>query len=149
VNRDPQSLPSTSIEIARRLLARDRPSHPELQPEAAGVALQRACTRVTLALGEAMGEAGCTALLARALARTEESHPVLKKMRRLDQDTIHLDGIAESVAAHGVADVTAATEALVAALIDILIRLIGEDMAVRLVDHDGAASRIRGGGRTP
>ena len=92
-----------------------------------------------------MGRAGCAALLARALARTEGAHPVLKHVRGRADEGIRLDGIAASADAHGIESVTAAIEALIAALVDILTRLIGEDMAVRLLDHDGHESPAPGG----
>jgi len=98
--------------------------------------LQQTCTRVLGNLREALGEDGCNALLARALARAEREHPPLKKIRRLYGDSIHLDGVAASVDAFGVPAVTAAIEALFAALVDVLGRLIGEDMAARLIDSD-------------
>jgi uncharacterized iron-regulated protein len=110
-------------------------------------ALQRTCLRVSDNLRDSMGDAGCNALLARALARTEADHPALKDIRRLDEDNIHLDGVLASIEAHGVAAVTAAIEALLAALVGILGRLIGEDMAIRLIDHDASRSRAGDGGK--
>jgi hypothetical protein len=99
-------------------------------------------------LRDSMGEDGCTALLARALARTEPDHPALIDIRRLNDGSIHLDGVVASVEVHGVAQVTAAIEALLAALVDVLSRLIGEEMALRLIDPDASRSR-KGGGRQP
>ena len=94
-----------------------------------------------------MGDDGCAALLARALARTEGAHPVLTVMRRITDGDIVLDGVAAGVERHGIGAVTAGLEALFAALTDILGRLIGEDMALRVMlpdpllrprDEDGA-----------
>ena len=96
-----------------------------------------------------MGDAGCAALLARALARTEGAHPVLKDLRRRADEGIRLDGIPASAAAHGIESVTAAIEALIAALVDILTRLVGDDMAIRLLDQDDPHPPARGGGREP
>ena len=92
-----------------------------------------------------MGDAGCAALLARALARTEGAHPVLKDLHGRADEGIRLDGIATSANAHGIETVTAAIEALIGALVDILTRLIGDDMAIRLLDHDGHQPPARGG----
>jgi hypothetical protein len=92
-----------------------------------------------------MGEDGHNALLARALARTEGQHPALKDIRRLNDGTVHLEGVAASVELHGVPQVTAAVEALLAVLLDVLGRLIGEDMAIRIIDHDAPQSRKGGG----
>jgi hypothetical protein len=94
-----------------------------------------------------MGDAGCAALVARALARTEGAHPVLKDLRGRADEGIRLDGIAASANTHGVESVSAAIEALIGALVDMLTRLIGEDMAMRLLDHDGPQAPPRGGAR--
>lgn len=122
-----------SVQIARRLLPPEAAAKVR-DPAAAGATLQKALARVTQSLGDAMGEDGCNALLARALARNEAAHPALRQIRRLSASAIHLDGVAASVEAHGVAPVTAAIEALLTSLIDILGRLIGEEMAIRLLD---------------
>ena len=142
-----------SSEVARRILARDAlaPGHGtgSVTPEAAILALQRSCTRVTDALRNSMGDAGCAALFTRALARTEGAHPVLKELHGGADEGIRLDGIATSANAHGIESVTAAIEALIGALVDILTRLIGDDMALRLLDHDGPQAPPRGGARQP
>ena len=112
-------------------------------------ALQRTLARVRANLCDSVGDDGCSALLARALARTESDHPALTDIRKLNNGIVHLDGVVESVEAHGVAPVTAAIEALFATLVDVLGRLIGEDMAMKLLDHDLAAPSPDGGTRTP
>lgn len=118
-------------------------------PETAILALQRSCTRVTDALRNSMGDAGCAALFARALARTEGAHPLLKDLHGRADEGIHVDGIAASADAHGIVSVTAAIEALIGSLVDILTRLIGDDMALRLLDNDGPQPPSRGGPREP
>ena len=112
-------------------------------------ALQRTCLRVSDNLRDSMGNDGCNALLVRALARTEANHPALKNICRLNGGDIPLDGVLASVEAHGVAAVTSAVEALLAALVEILGRLIGEDMAIRLIDHDAARSPSSNGAKAP
>jgi hypothetical protein len=114
-----------------------------------GVALQRTCLRVSESLRDSMGEDGRNALLVRALARTEADHPALKSIVGLNEGGIQLNGVAASVEAHGVPAVTAAIEALLASLIDLLGRLIGEDMAIRLIDQDAPRSRKGGGAQAP
>jgi hypothetical protein len=138
-----------SSEIARRIVARDAlaPEHgtASVTPETALLALQRSFTRVTDALRNSMGAAGCAALLARALTRTEGAHPVLKDLHGHADDGIRLDRIAASADAHGIENVAAAIEALIGSLVDILTRLIGDDMAIRLLDHDGPQPPAPGG----
>ena len=67
-----------------------------------------------------------------------------KHVRRLGDGTVHLDGVAASAETHGIVAVTAAVEALLAALLDILGRLIGEDMAIQLIDYDASRPRTSG-----
>jgi hypothetical protein len=110
-------------------------------------ALQRALARVSANLRDSVGDDGRDALLTRALARTEPDYPALKGIRRLNNAAVHLDGVVASADAHGVAPVTAAIEALLAALVDVLARLIGEDMAMRLLDHDLSGPSRDGGTR--
>lgn len=148
VNRD-ASPSATSLEIARRLLARDTVPGREAEPEMVGAALQRACVHVSETLRDSLGEDGCNALLVRALARTEADHPALKNIRRGNESSIHLDGVAASVEAHGVPAVTAAIEAVLAALVDILSRLIGEEMAIRLIDQGALRPRRGEGAEAP
>ena len=138
----------SSLEIARRLLSREAPSSNGGDAHAAGVALERACARVSERLRDSMGEEGHNALLARALAHTEGSHPALKGIRRSDNG-MHLDGIVASVEIHGVPAVTRSIEALFAAVFDILGRLIGEDMAVRIIDQNDERLSISGGEKAP
>jgi hypothetical protein len=125
------------VHSARRLLASDAPPEGKDTPAAIAAALQRTCLRVGGNLRDSFGDDGCNALFARAAARAEAQHPTLKDLRRADHDTIHLEGVAGSAALHGVVPVSAAIEALLAALIDILSRLIGDDMATQLIDHEG------------
>jgi hypothetical protein len=112
-----------------------------------GAALQRTCARVSENVRDAMGDDGWNALLVRAIAQTEPAHPALSNIR-LNEGGAHLDGVVESVEAHGAAVATEAIEALLATLVDILGRLIGEDMALRLIDPDASRSG-KGGGAQP
>lgn len=100
----------------------------------AAEALQQLCTRVCDNLRDTMGVDGCTALLARSLARVEGAHPCLALIQRRDGREIHLDGVAAALETHGHAAVDSAITALLATLVEILGRLIGEDMAMRIID---------------
>lgn len=148
MSRD-EAQPPSSLQVARRLLAREAAQASEGETELVGVALQRTCVRVSANMRDALGDDGWRALLVRALAHTEPQHPALTNMRLLDDGGIQPDAVLASVEAHGVAAVSAAVEALLAALIDILGRLIGEDMAIRLIDHDAPRPRARGAAPGP
>lgn len=136
-----------SLQIARRLIAREAAGN-ETEPERLAAALQKTCSRVSDNLRDAMGDGGLIALLGRALARVHADHPALKEILRLNEGGIALDSVAASVDAHGVVAGTAAIEALLAALFETLARLIGEDMAERLMDHDPPGSAF-GGAHAP
>jgi hypothetical protein len=83
-----------------------------------------------------MGDDGCSALFGRAFARTELNHPAVREVRGSTDFDIPLTGITMAIEAHGGAATALAIDALLKALHDILARLIGEDMAARLLDHD-------------
>jgi len=136
---------SAAREMARQLLEHERSGATEAA--GLGATMQRASTRVADNLRSSVGEDGYSALLVRALARTESDQPVLKDMRRTDAVGIHLD-VVGGVEGHGAAAVGAALESLLAALVDILSDLIGADMVRSLLDHDDLP-RARRNGRTP
>jgi hypothetical protein len=138
-----------SSEIARRILDGDARAVGDGTPEAVARGLEQACTRVTDVLRESMGDAGCAALLARAFARTEGAYPPLKDLRQPGDDGIRLADIAASADTHGVEAVTAAIEALIAAVMEILTRLIGDDMTLQLFDYDGPEPPTASGARAP
>src|SRR5688500_2412182 len=123
--------PSTSsVQMAQRLIAR---AAGRSDTATVGAALQVTCTRVTNNLREAMGDDGCTALLVRALVRTEPHHPALANIRRLHDGGVSIDGVVDAAGIHGIAAVSDAVEALLAAMAHVLGRLIGEDMAMRIM----------------
>lgn len=140
---------TSSVQLARRLLAQDTPEGTQ-DPEAAAVGLRKTCARLSSALGNALGTEGCNALFVRALTRTEAQHPLIADLRPRGEGRISFDGLVKIVDEHGVIRVTAAIEAVLTALIDILIRLVGEDMTVRLTAADAVAhSTPNEGASTP
>jgi hypothetical protein len=135
---------ASSVRFARRLLAHGASENGQ-SPSAVGAALQRTVSRLSEALRDSIGDDGCQALLVRALAQAEKDHPLLNSVLRNEQDVIHFNGVAASVEKHGAAQVASAVEALVAVIVDVLARLIGEDMAIQIIDGDPPKSRKRGG----
>jgi hypothetical protein len=125
-----------ALRIARRVVKRAAVAGGEVTDAAVAAALQRVSSRAFANLREAMGASGCEALLTRALARAERAHPALRDLYREKTGDIQVDDVLAIIEAHSVDAVTAAIEALIAALIDILSRLIGEDMATRLIDQE-------------
>jgi hypothetical protein len=122
--------------MALRLLSQETAGAEDQAGFAAG--LQRAFTHVSTNLRRSVGDDGFTALLARALRVTEPKHPVLTSIRHVDEAGIHLDAVAANVDIHGVPVVTAALEALLTSLIDLLGSLIGADMVWSLLTDDGS-----------
>ena len=131
-----EQLPS-SVLLARRLLAHDTPAGSS-DPEVAAVGLRKTCARVSTTLRNALGADGCNALLVRAVTRTEAQHPLIADLRR-SEGNVSFDELVRSVDEHGVVPVSAAVEALLASLIEILARLIGEEMTIRITTVDALA----------
>ena len=140
----PVSERGSSREIARQMLERDASGATEADRLA--VALECTFTRVSANIRRSVGEDGYAALLARAAMTTASDESVLTVIPRSDAMSIDID-IASAVETHGVGAVGASLESLLAALVDILSDLIGEEMARTLLDHDGSPQRPAGSGR--
>lgn len=109
-------------------------------PRAVDKSLEYRCRQLTTSLGEALGPDGCSALLARALTQCEPTHPVLQRIRGADGREIQLDGVPAAIEQYGYAAAEAGVDALLTSLVEILGKLIGEDMALRLLDLDAGES---------
>jgi hypothetical protein len=81
------------------------------------------------------GPSGYHALFSRALAEAKSHHPALDNVRIRSATEPSLEGLAECVEQHGTNAVTEGIIAMLMALVDLLGRLIGEDMALKLVDQ--------------
>jgi hypothetical protein len=125
----------TLRELARRLVA------PRTSTGAAAdrssVAATRICDQLYRDFSRWIGADGCDALFARALARAQHDHPALNDIHLGRSDSC-LDGVAESVQAHGASAVAEGLEEMLVALIELLGRLIGDDMASKLIEQSAA-----------
>jgi hypothetical protein len=99
--------------------------------------VQRVCAQLRAGLARWIGSEGYRALIRRTLEQERAAHPVLSSLS-CDGGDAH--EIAAAVRAHGAAELTAGIMALVATLIDLLGRIVGEDMALQLVEQTGALS---------
>lgn len=128
--------PSPGLAAARRLIARMKsyPSSVESTDPSVS-ALQRACTTAVHNIRQSLGDHGCEALLSRAIATIETRHPLAMELRH--GQTITRERVSAVVQTHGATAAEAAVESLIGTLIEILARLIGEDMAIRMIDPDG------------
>jgi hypothetical protein len=129
-----QSTPAT--DAARRLWA--RAAGDATAPEEVAAAAERMCTELRTGLGRWIGVDGYRALLDRALGLARAEHPALADLPCLGGD---LPAAVAVVRAQGAGAVAAGLVALVAALIELLGRIIGDEMALRLVEQLGMPSR--------
>jgi hypothetical protein len=106
-------------------------------PEEMAAAAERGCARLRAGLTSWIGSDGYRALVDRALEQARAGHPALAGLQCQAGD---VQGVAALVGAHGAAEVRESILALVALLIDLLSRVIGEEMAVRLVEQAWAGS---------
>ena len=100
-------------------------------PEAAVESAARVCAQLREGLARWIGSHGTDALLVRAFESVRPHHPALSCFE-IDKDTL-VPAVAAKV--HGAADVGAGMVALVSELIELLGRIIGDEMAVRLVEQ--------------
>jgi len=146
-NDDASHLP-TGPKFARYLVGRTLGAQTPT-PNQLAVALQAACAPVFSNVRASMGDDGCRALFGRAFAAQDETHPALRTIRGPDDCEIPLEHILASTTAHGADATLAAVEALLAELVDILARLIGADMTIRILDPEAYPSETRGGEPSP
>jgi hypothetical protein len=141
----PQS--RTAEELARRLLARDAPAKDA--PDAVAAATERVCGRVSATLSRWFGIDGTNALFARAIVQAQADHPILANVRYSRQSAVCLERLAESARIHGADAAASGVAAMLTALIELLGRLIGQDIAMRLVEQSvpaDASDRARATG---
>jgi hypothetical protein len=101
-------------------------------PEAVAVAAARMCTELRVGLSRWVGAMGYRALINRALLVAAPGHPALRSLSGHEGDEV---ADITGVRAFSAADVAAAMVALLAALVELLGRIVGEEMAVRLVEQ--------------
>jgi hypothetical protein len=87
-----------------------------------------------------VGLDGCHALFTRALAQTRTNHPPLGSIQLHARSTPYLEGMAETIEQHGAPATAAALESMLVTLIELLGRLIGDDMARSLIERGLATS---------
>ena len=136
------ALPASAAarELAIRLLTREGSGPPRSETADAP---DRVCAAVSDELSRWIGREGCRALFARALATAQAGggHPVLDLVRVSTGSVSCLDGLAEGAARCGSDAATAGATAILSELIDLLGRLIGEDMALSLLAHSVSSPR--------
>jgi len=76
----------------------------------------------------------------RALAQARTEYPALGQVQLHARSEPYIDGVAEAIMAHGDPATAEALESMLVHLVELLGRLIGDDMATKLIERSLAAS---------
>ena len=99
-----------------------------------------ACDHLYRELSRWVGRDGCHALFTRALAQARTEYPALEEVQLDPRSEPYIDGVAETIMANGDAPTAGAIESMLVRLVELLGRLIGDDMAMKLIERSLAAS---------
>jgi hypothetical protein len=125
-------------EIARRLIGSRRPVR--AGDDTAARAAVAACNHLYRELSRWVGPDGCHALFTRALAQARNDYPALEQIQLRARSEPYIDGIADIITGHGDGATAQALESMLVRLVELLGRLIGDDMAMKLIERSLAAS---------
>jgi len=100
-----------------------------------------ACDDLYLELSRWVGLDGCHALFTRALASARTESAALDQIQLRPGSEPYLDGVAESIISRGDAATAEALEAMLVHVVELLGRLIGDDMATKLIERSIAAPK--------
>jgi hypothetical protein len=128
-------------EIARRLI--DSRRQERTGADTAARAAASACDHLYRELSRWVGVDGCHALFTRALAQARTEHPTLAQIQLHPRSEPYVDGLAAAIMAYGDAGTAEALESMLVRLLELLGRLIGDDMVMKLVGRSLAASEAR------
>jgi hypothetical protein len=125
-------------QTARRLISARRS---ELAGrDSAARAAAAACDDLYRELSRWVGPDGCHALFTRALAQARIEYPALGQIQLHARSEPYIDGVPEAIMAHGDPATAEALESMLVHLVELLGRLIGDDMAMKLIERSLAAS---------
>lgn len=122
-----------AVDVARRLLGRE--ALPQADDALRIANAEQICARVADGLSRWLGPYGARALVGRALGRAQLDHPSLTGVALTAAQPPEIAGLVESARANGVGAVVEGTVAMLATLTDVISRLIGDDLAVKLVEQ--------------
>jgi hypothetical protein len=129
---------SSARYTARRLVDSRRPER--TGPDVAARAAASACEHLYRELSTWVGPDGCHALFTRALAQAQAEHSALGQIQLRARSEPYIDGVAATIMAHGDAATAEAFESVLVHLVELLGRLIGDDMAMKLIERSLFAS---------
>jgi hypothetical protein len=124
-------------QIARRLISTRRPEPPGGDSPARNAAA--ACDYLYRTLSRWVGPDGCHALYARALAQAANEYPALERIQLRPRSKPYIDGVPQTITEHGDGATAKAFESMLVRLVELLGRLIGDDMAMKLIEQSWAA----------
>jgi hypothetical protein len=116
-------------QLARRLLTYEAGASPGMEGPA--VAAEQACETLRLHLSKLVGQAGFHALMLRALTLTKAEFSWLEGVQADTEGS--LKGLQEAAGRRDAAEATEGSAAVLAHLLGLLVRLIGEALTLRLV----------------
>ena len=87
-----------------------------------------------------VGLDGCHALFTRALSEAQLKHPLLETIHLHARSSPYLEGVAETIEQHDAEETAEALESMLVILIELMGRLIGDDMATNLIERGFAES---------
>jgi hypothetical protein len=129
---------SESRELARRLVDSHQLASAGGDTDARAAAA--ACNDLYKELSRWVGPDGCHALFTRALAQTQIEYPALEQIKLRARAEPYIDGVAETIMALGDNVTAEAIESMLGRLVELLGRLIGDDMAMKLIERGLTAS---------
>ena len=128
---------SPARQIARRLIGSRQSDRKPADSDARAAAA--ASDDLYRELSRWVGRDGSHALFNRALAQARLDYATLDRVQLRQRPAPYLDGVAESIMSSGDAAVAEALESMLVHLVELLGRLIGDDMAAKLIERSIAA----------
>lgn len=87
------------------------------------------------ALAEFLGLDGTRAVFDRAFELVAAQNPVLKTVELKTVPTVNISGVVEAIELHGENASASALEQLLSTVVEVLGRLMGEDLAIRILER--------------
>jgi hypothetical protein len=133
----PSRAESPSHSIARRMIESRRAERPG--DDSAARAAAAGCNHLYRELSRWVGSDGCHALFTRALAQSRTENPALEQIQLRARSEPYIDNVAEIITENGEAATANALESMLVRVVELLGRLIGDDMAMKLMEQSLAA----------
>lgn len=120
-------------QIARRLVSAGQPER--MGSDSGARAAAAACESLYRGLSRWVGPDGSHALFTRALAEARAESAALDQIRFRPDKSTYVEGVDETIKAHGDPSTAEALESVLVHLIELLGRMIGDDMATTVIDR--------------